>query len=126
MVEGFRAHKYKDPRGFDTIGYGFNIDAGISQFAASALLDAQVQERINALSPYSWFKALNEVRAAVFVIVSFNVGVEGLLHFPATIHYAQLQDWPSCEKALLNSDAARELPEPYAALGKMLLTGVST
>ena len=47
--EGFRATKYTDSRGHTTIGYGFDVDAGISQFAAAALLNAQVAERHNAL-----------------------------------------------------------------------------
>ncbi len=48
--EGFRATKYVDTVGKTTIGYGFNVDAGITHNAAAALLSAQVQDAATDLS----------------------------------------------------------------------------
>jgi len=122
--EGFRAKAYKDIHGFTTIGYGFCVDQGITQFAAAALLQAQIQERDQALQAYIWYKNLDPVRQSVIVDISFNVGVEGLLHFPNMIMALTRKDWSGAEQELLNSEVAHELVERYDALANILLTGV--
>lgn len=123
--EAFRAQKYPDSRGFTTIGYGFNVDAGISQFAAKALLVAQATERWQSLSTYWWWAALDDVRASVVLDLAFNDGVNGLLHFPKMLAAIGAKDWQSAHDELLDSDAARALPTRYSALAQILLTGVA-
>src|ERR1700685_506603 len=81
LEEGFRAQKYLDTKGIETIGYGFNIQAGISQYAAQALMTAQTVERHQALVAYPWYAGLDPVRQSVIVDLSFNAGVSGLLHY---------------------------------------------
>ena len=44
VAEGFRPHKYLDTRGFETIGFGMNIDAGVSEHLAAAILAVQVAD----------------------------------------------------------------------------------
>jgi lysozyme len=121
--EGFRAKVYKDILGKQTIGYGFCVDAGITEFAAAALLTAQIQERDQALQQFWWYKGLDEVRKSVFIDVSFNVGVDGLLHFPKCIAAVGKQDWQEASAQLLDSDAARLLPHRYGPLADLLLNG---
>ena len=122
--EGFRAHAYKDTKDNITIGYGFNIGAGISQYAAQELLVAQVFERTQALLGYWWAKELDDARMSVIVEVSFNVGLEGLLHYTETLSALGRKDWQKAHDELLDSDAARELPARYQRLAQLLLTGV--
>ncbi len=122
--EGFRATAYKDINGYLTIGYGFCVDQGISQFAATALLQAQIQERDQALQSYQWYKDLDPVRQSVIIDVSFNVGINGLLHFTDTITALTNKNWAGAKQALLDSKAARELLPRYIRLSDILLTGV--
>lgn len=122
--EAFRSKKYLDPRGFETIGFGFNIDAGISLYAASALLTAQTQERADALQGFWWAQGLDDARMSVVIEVAFNGGVEGLLHYPKMLAAVGAKNWQAAHDELLDSDAARELPNRYAALAQILLTGV--
>jgi GH24 family phage-related lysozyme (muramidase) len=124
LGEGFRAHKYLDPRGFETIGYGFNIDAGISPFAAAALLRAQLTEREQLLSACWWAHALDDVRMSVVIEISFNVGLSGLLHFPKMLAAIGAKNWDAAHAECLDSDAARELPARYNVLAEILRTGV--
>lgn len=121
--EGFRAHVYKDTRGNLTIGYGFDIEAGISEFAATALCAAQLEERAKALGVYWWAKGLDDVRMGVIVEVSFNVGLHGLLGFVEMLSAVGNHDWQKAHDALLDSDAARELPQRYGQLAQILFTG---
>jgi lysozyme len=123
--EGFRAKKYLDPRGFESIGYGFNIDAGITPFAAAALLKAQATEAAQALSKCWWWNSLDAVRASVLVDLAFNDGITGLLHFPKMLAAIGAKNWQGAKDELLNSDAAAELPTRYTVLAQILLTGVS-
>lgn len=120
--EGFRANKYIDTQGHLTIGYGFNVDAGISQSAASALLTAQAQERHDALLALSWYAALDPVRQSVCLDIAFNNGSHGLLNFPHMIAALAKGDWTSA--AVECKVTNPELATRYAALAQLLLTGI--
>lgn len=119
--EGFRSMAYKDTQGHLSIGYGFNIEAGISQYAASALCQAQANELHQALLRYGWYAALDDSRQSVCLDIAFNDGLHGLLGFPHMIAALAKQDWPtaSAECRVTNP----ELAGRYAALAKILLTG---
>jgi lysozyme len=124
-AEAFRPHKYPDPRGFETIGFGFNVDAGISLYAATALLVAQTQERADALKGFWWAQGLDDARMSVVIEIAFNGGVSGLLHYPKMLAAIGAKNWQAAHDECLDSDAARELPARYKALAQILLTGVA-
>jgi lysozyme len=121
--EGFRAKAYRDTKGKLTIGYGFSVDAGISQYCAHALLEAQAQELAIELGRFSWFVGLDDIRASVLIDLAFNDGLVGLLHFPKMIAGIGARNWQVAHDELLDSEAARELPTRYSALAKILLNG---
>jgi len=121
--EGFRALSYTDTTGHQTIGYGFNVTAGISKNAARALLLAQIQDISAVLSGYAWFQRLDDVRSAVLIDLAFNLGVNGLLHFPKMLAAIAARDWVTAHDELMNSDAAKLLPNRYGALATTLLNG---
>lgn len=124
--EGFRSNAYRDTTGQQTIGYGFNVDAGISEFAAAALLVAQVSERETVLLNYPWYATCDPVRRSVLLDVAFNLGVTGLLKFHDMILAIGRQDWVDARAELLDSKAARELPQRYKILADLLLAGAIT
>lgn len=123
VSEGFRAQKYVDTTGHESIGYGFNIDAGITQTAALALLQAQTQEIATQLQTFRGFQGLDDMRASVLIELAFNLGVNGLLGFSRMLGAVASGDWQTACDELLNSQAARELPARYNALAQLLLTG---
>ena len=123
--EGFRSHKYPDTKGKETIGIGFNIDAGISLRAARALFREQLAERADALAGFWWAKGLDDARMSVVIEIAFNGGVEGLLHYPKMLAAIGAKNWQVAHDECLDSDAARELPTRYNPLAKILLTGVT-
>jgi lysozyme len=119
--EGFRATKYTDTRGHLTIGYGFDVDAGISQYAASALLTAQATERHESLAVYAWYAGLDPVRQSVCLDIAFNGGLHGLLEFPHMIAALAKGDWVTAAAECKVTNP--ELAGRYAALAQLLLTG---
>lgn len=121
--EGFRATKYLDPNGLESIGYGFCIDRGISQFAASALLSAQAQERHDELMQFSWYAGCNPARQSVLLDIAFNTGVGGLLKFPHMIAAISRGDWVTAAKECAVQDP--KLKGRYDALAQILLTGIA-
>lgn len=124
--EGFRSTAYRDSAGHLTIGFGFNVDAGISEFAAAALLAAQVSERETVLLNYPWYATCDPVRRSVLLDVAFNLGVTGLLKFHDMILAIGRQDWADARAELLDSKAARQLPQRYKLLADLLFTGAIT
>lgn len=120
--EGFRSVAYRDTQGHWTIGYGTNLDAGISQSAAAALLTAQVAELQAALAAYGWYAALDPVRQSVCLDIGFNSGISGLLHYPKMIAALAHQDWTTAAKECVVQQP--ELQGRYAALAKIIRTGV--
>ena len=121
--EGFRALPYTDTEGHTTIGFGFDIAAGISEGAAEALLVAQLQELDARLMNLTWYNDLDEVRQSVCLDIAFNNGFEGLLKFPRMIAALQAKDWmtASAECQVQNP----ELTSRYAALARILETGAA-
>ena len=120
--EGFRSHLYRDTRGFQTIGYGFNVDAGITQRGALGLLQAQLDELHEALNAYSWYQALDPVRQGVCLDIAFNDGLHGLvLGFPKMVAALGQKDWITAATECHVSNP--ELAERYDRLAKILATG---
>jgi len=122
--EGFRSRLYADTRGYQTLGYGFNVSAGITQRAAAALLRAQLEELHEALCAYSWYENLDEARQAVCLDIAFNDGLHGLvLGFPKMIAALSTQNWTVAASECHVTNP--ELASRYDALAKILLTGAS-
>ncbi len=122
IEEGFRAKPYEDTRGFLTIGYGANLDAGLSEHAAEALLTAQADEMHLALLSYAWYEALDEARQSICLDIAFNAGLHGLVSgFPRMIAALARHDFASAATECHVQNP--ELAGRYQRLAQMLLIG---
>lgn len=119
--EGFRARPYKDTRGNITLGYGFNVNAGITKYAAAALAKAQLEEADRALGIYQWYRELDTARQGVCLEIAFNDGISGLLHFPRMIAALSVKDWKTAAAECHVQEP--ELASRYAMLAHILLAG---
>jgi len=120
--EGFRPRVYRDSEGHLSIGWGFNVEAGISERAATALLNEQLAELHEMLSRYSWYASLDPVRQGVCLDIAFNDGLHGLLAFPKMIAALAAQDWKTAQAECHVENP--ELRGRYEKLGQILLAGV--
>jgi len=123
VAEGFRSAKYTDSRGFLTIGYGFNVDAGISEYAASCLLDAQVHEAEADVSNFDWYASLDAVRQSVLVELAFNMGIRKLQGFPKMLDACSRLDWATAGNELRNSAWFAEVGQRGPLLVRLLTNG---
>ncbi|WP_423786615.1 glycoside hydrolase family protein, partial [Helicobacter winghamensis] len=85
--EGFSAKVYKCPAGFNTIGYGRNIEANplnaqelaqlqngeVSKEVALVWLKEELERCYERLNKLSWFKELDKKRAAAMVDMCYKL-----------------------------------------------------
>ncbi len=79
--EGLRLKKYKCSEGYDSIGYGFNLDANsitpeIAEMLFRLMFDPAVQDAKDFAGDV--WNELNEVRQAVLIDMAYNLGRAGL------------------------------------------------
>jgi len=122
--EGFRARKYRDQKGIETIGYGFNLEVPWSRELCNVILNWWVNDLHKSLSRFYWYAALDEIRRSVIIDVAYNLGIDSLLHFPKMIAAIVAKDWSTAAEELLDSDAARLNKARYLVLAEILKTGV--
>ena len=118
--EGFRALPYTDTTGHETIGYGFNVSAGISRTAAQALLQAQIGELAGQLESLPWWTSIPDNCKVACLDIAFNAGLHGLLGFPHMIAAMTAGDMAGaaaqCQVADPQLNASR-----YAGLRQLIL-----
>jgi lysozyme len=109
--EGFRATPYRCPAGFLTVGYGLNLDAGISREEAELLLRHRLEVVGDALSlSLPWWGGLDEVRKGVLTAMAYQMGVGGLLKFKGTLGAVERGDYEGAARGMLGSLWARQTP----------------
>lgn len=137
LSEGFRPYSYDDPRGFRTIGIGFNMDRPGAQEDMAALLGVDPDrysrlyageerlsdEEIDLLAQADmqaardntdrnlpWLSEGPEVGREAFQEMAFQMGTEGMLGFKDTIALAKNGEWAKAADEVMNSAMARQTP----------------
>ena len=139
--EGFSEKIYVDSTGNKTIGYGYNLDAnplrlsdytlqklisaGINKAAAHELLEQQCanieRELINKIL---WWSKLSYVRQAVFINMSYNLGVNGMLGFTKMMSAASVGRYTDAAIEMLNSRWATQVKGRSIELAYMMHSGL--
>jgi lysozyme len=107
--EALRTHPYLDSTGHVTIGWGRNLENGISEEEANILFENDYKRTVHELNHYSWFvQAPNNVQNAL-INMNFNLGIEKLLEFHDMIHFLSNKDYLQAGQAALNSLWAKQV-----------------
>ena len=131
--EGVRSRAYNDatgetvtcrPAGNLSIGIGINLENGLDDAETAWLLQHRLGLVDAALRPYAWYADLDEVRASVLLDMGFNLGVQGLLHFPRLLAAAGDGDYVAMAEQCHVADAHLD-DTRYAPLRQIILTGVA-
>ena len=122
--EGLRLKPYRDSRGFLTIGYGTNLDAGIDEEEASYLLERRAILAAKELSRVlPWTDQLDPVRRSALNNMAYNLGVPGLLKFKQFLAAMQSGNWAAAKAAGINSLWAKQVGERATELMEQIVTG---
>jgi len=122
--EGLNIFPYQCPTGHVTIGYGHNLENGISKEAAEFILKQDMQSAQVALSRrFGWFKTLDSVRQFVLVDMCFNMGIASLCTFKKLLAALQRGDFLLAATEMLNSRWAGQVGRRARELAEMMKTG---
>jgi lysozyme len=122
--EGLRLLPYKDTVGKLTIGYGLNLDAGISEIEANWLLQNRVSDiKRNLYSSFNWYRFLNDARKDVIVNMVYNLGLAGVLRFKKLIGSLEAQDYDRAAHEMLDSKWASQVGKRAERLAQTMMKG---
>lgn len=107
--EGFRSAPYSDTRGNLTIGFGTNLEEGITREQAEGLLTCALNNNLKALNSLAWFAALDPVRQDVIENMTYNMGLEGVLEFQHMIEAIEAKDWAEAARQMVWSEWATQV-----------------
>lgn len=107
--EGFRKLMYKCPAGANSIGYGFNIDKGMTEPEAEALAWVGLMTCYNGLiQTYTIFTELPEVIQEVLLDMGYNMGLSKLLGFKRMWLALYERDYLAASLEILDSKYHRD------------------
>lgn len=127
--EDVRPHVYKDHLGYLTIGVGRLVDArkpgsGLRPSEIAFMLNNDIDDRIEQLTRrLPWFQDLDDVRKAVLLNMSFQMGVDGLLGFKNTLKLVEQGNYESAAENMLLSKWAKQTPARAKRMSDQMKTG---
>lgn len=122
--EGFSNKMYKCTMGYNTIGYGYNLDAGMNKEEAELLLSYRLDKLADSLRvKYDWFHRLTETRQAVVLSMNYQLGETGFSKFKKMIAALEVGDYTEAAAQSLDSRYARQTPNRAERLAKAMRTG---
>jgi lysozyme len=103
--EGFCPKLYKDTKGFNTIGYGFNLDTTlIPKEVADHWLSLNIEKLSRDLSSYiPFFSTLDTSRQYVLLNMAYQMGIAGILKFKKMLIALENNDYILASKEMKNS-----------------------
>ena len=123
VEEGFSEKPYKDSLGILTGGYGTNLEVAHSANAWFAMMHAEVDETDAELQRFPWYTSQNDVRKSVLCDMAYNMGLDGLLHFPHMLSAVANGDYQTAHDEMLNSLWAKQVGQRATNLAALMLRG---
>lgn len=126
--EGFRERPYKDTTGNLTIGYGTNLDAGITEPEGEYLCGNRIsvaEADLDARLP--WWRTMSDARQQGLVNLCFNMGwgdgTRGLSGFRKMLSDLQSGDYDGAASDLLLSKYAAEVGDRAKRIAQQFREG---
>lgn len=124
LHEGLKLKPYRDTVGKLTIGYGRNLDdVGITVEEATRMLHHDIAQCIKQLETLAAFSGLDEVRRAVLIDMTFNLGFAGILGFKKMWKAIEAGNYDRAADEMLDSRWARQVGQRSVRLARMMKTG---
>ena len=108
--EGFSATPYRCTAEKLTVGYGYNLDAGMSREEATLLLVHRLNILKDALnSKLDYWEDLSEVRQGVLINMAYNLGLNGLRNFVKMFAALNGGDYNTAASEMIDSRWSRQV-----------------
>jgi lysozyme len=122
--EGFRSTPYRCTKNKLTVGYGFNLDAGMNKREATALLMIRLEDyRRQIRERLPIWDELSENRKDVLLHMAYALGVAGMFKFGRMISALKLKQYDVAAHEIMDSEVAREQPSRYQELSNLMIIG---
>lgn len=107
--EGFSTHMYLCPGGHATIGFGYNLENGMTRDEATALMKVKLNHDYKVLTRRApVFGAQTVTRQKVLLDMAYNMGVEGLMKFKKMWEALKVGDYITASNEMLDSKWHRD------------------
>ena len=107
--EGFRRRMYKCTAGKWTIGYGLNLEEGITEAEAEVLLFMRVNRLWDELlRRVEGFESMPPEIQGILVEMAYQMGIHGVLGFRRTLRYLRQGRYDDAADEMLDSEWFRE------------------
>jgi lysozyme len=124
VSEGLRLRIYKCPSGFNTIGYGTNLDSGITMHQAEALMCAEIDDLIEHIpSVVECWDNLDDNRKMALVDMAYNMGLSGLSKFVNTLGFICAGDYLAAANEIKQSKYYQQVGNRAKKIVKVIETG---
>jgi len=122
--EGLRATAYQDTRQHWTVGIGHNLETPLPPAVIELLFQYDVLAATEAaiLVTPTW-ASLTPLRQEVLRDMAFTLGRAGLAKFRRLFMALAQEDYAWAAREILDSAAARLLPDRYGRLARQMETG---
>ena len=122
--EGFSKLPYKCPTGHLTIGYGHNLENGISAKVALFILQEDLTRAEQAVkNAFPWWWKLDDARQFVLVDMAFNMGLAGLKGFKKMLAAIESGDFDKAAEEMLDSKYGRQVVHRARLNAEIMKTG---
>ena len=122
--EGWRAKPYRDSVGKLTVGFGTNLDAGITPSQGECMLVVSLDTDEAALrAQWTPYQTLSGPVRAVLLEMAYNLGTQGLLGFHNMLAALEGGDYDKAADEALDSKWAREVPARAHRLAEIIRAG---
>ncbi len=108
--EGFSVLPYQCPTGHWTIGYGHNLENGLTPIVADFILQQDLLTCMQELEKqFSWYAQLVPARKFVLIDMAFNMGMSKLKTFKKMLIACQAGQYEQAAEEMLKSVWARQV-----------------
>ena len=121
--EALKTHTYLDSLGHVTIGWGRNLENGISLDEAELMFQNDLKRTLNELEQCSWYLIQPQAVKNALINMNFNLGIEKLMQFEKMIHFLSVKDYANAALEALDSRWAIQVGQRAKDIAIMIREG---